>query len=146
MSPNSAIDNVTAPTSPERPAPFARLVFCLFAAPLAWALHLLVNNSIAGENCSGAAVSDAASHRWSQAIWAIYVIDAIAVGLSIAACYVAYELWKSSTQERTGDAHRSVHSGEGRTRFLALWAMLTSILFGFAILADALGVFVGPTC
>jgi hypothetical protein len=146
MSPNSAIDNATASAIPGGFALCVRLAFCLVAAPAGWALHLLVNTSIAGKNCAGAAVSEVASQPWSQAIWAIYIVDFIAVCLAIAAGYLAYELWTKSTDETANAMHRSVHSGEGRTRFLALWAMLSSILFGFAIVAGALGVFVGPTC
>jgi len=146
MSPNSVTDSATASASPEKPMPCARLVFCLVAAPVGWALHLLVNTSIAGKNCVGAALPEATSHPWLHAMWAIYIVDLIAVGLSVAAGYIAYEHWTKSMTEQAGDLHRSVHSGENRTRFLALCAMLTSILFGFAVLADVVGVLVGPIC
>ena len=60
--------------------------------------------------------------------------------------YVAFELWKKTWQEKEGDAHRLVQSGEGRTRFLAMCGVLTSVLFGLAVIFDVIGAMVGPAC
>ena len=146
MPQNSAMTGSAHPAPHREKAPYALLAFCLFAAPIGWALHLLANTSIAGQNCVGAAVGNSVRGHSASALSAIYLIDLIAILLAAAAGYVAYELWTRTKEEKAGDVHRLVHAGEGRTRFLALCGLLTSILFGLAILADAIGVLVGPPC
>jgi hypothetical protein len=119
------------------------LAFGLFAAPIGWALHLLVNYSIAGQNCVGA-VAASANARGAYSV--ILLIDLAAVILTVVAGLVAYDLWKKTKEEKVGDTHRLVQTGEGRTRFLALCGILTSTLFGLAVIVDVLGIVVGPTC
>lgn len=125
-------------------APYVSLAFGLFAAPIGWALHLLVNYSIAGQNCVGASAAPTASAGGAHSV--ILLIDLAAVILSVVAGAVAYDLWKKTREEKAGDAHRLVQAGEGRTRFLALCGILTSTLFGLAVIVDVLGILVGPPC
>jgi hypothetical protein len=133
-------------TAPHRErAPYVALVFGLVAAPLGWALHLLVNYSIAGQYCAGAALT-AATTGSDDTVSTIFLVDLIAVVLAIAGGYIAFEVWEKAKQEKEGGAHRLVQAGEGRTRFLAMCGVLTSLLFGLAVVFDAIGAMVGPPC
>jgi hypothetical protein len=115
------------------------------AAPLAWTAHLLVNYSIAGQHCVGAADIGAMATPDGR-VATILVIDLIATLIAATAGYVSHQHWLETQGEKGGGAHRLLHSGEGRTRFLSMCGMLTSGLFGVAIIIDAIGTIVGPTC
>jgi hypothetical protein len=121
------------------------LWFSVVAAPLGWAAHLLVNYSIAGQNCLGAADIDGMA-RPDGRLTAILLIDLAAILLAIIAGYIAFQRWLDTRTEKGGGAHHLVHSGEGRTRFLAMCGILTSALFGFAVVIDAIGSILGPPC
>lgn len=144
MPQNPPMTGLSHPAPHRDRAPYVSLAFGLFAAPIGWALHLLVNYSIAGQNCVGASAAATASAQGAHSV--ILLIDLAAVILSVVAGAVAYDLWKKTREEKAGDAHRLVQAGEGRTRFLALCGILTSILFGLAVIVDVLGILVGPPC
>ena len=119
--------------------------FSIVGAPLAWSARLLVNYTIAGQHCVGAANTGALAvpDDW---IATILLIDLIAVLLAAIAGSIAYRQWRETRSESSGGAHHLAHSGVGRARFLAMCGMLTSALFGVAIIIDAIGTFVGPPC
>jgi len=145
MSENPSIAGSEHPAPQRARAPCAALAFGLLAAPIGWALHLLVNYSIAGNYCAGTALT-AATTGSDDTISAIFLVDLMAVVLAIAGAYIAFELWERTRQETEGSAHHLVQSGEGRTRFLAMCGVLTSILFGLAVIFDVIGVMAGPPC
>ncbi len=119
--------------------------FSILAAPLAWAARLLVNYTIAGQHCTGAANIGAMALPDGR-IATILLIDLLALLLAIIAGCIAYGRWREARSENTGGAHHLVHSGEGRARFLAMCGMLTSTLFGVAVIIDAIGTIIGPPC
>lgn len=113
--------------------------------PLAWAAHLLINYAIAGQHCVGAADVGAIASQHGR-VTTMLIIDLLATMLAAATGYLAYHRWLETQSKKGGGAHHLVHSGEGRTRFLALCGMLTSALFGIAVIIDAIGTIVGPPC
>ena len=119
--------------------------FSIVAPPLAWAARLLVNYAIAGQHCTGAADIGAMALP-EERIATILLIDILAVVLAFVAGVIAYRRWREPRSERGGGAHHLVHSGEGRARFLAMCGMLTSALFGVAVIIDAIGTIMGPPC
>jgi hypothetical protein len=145
MSENPSITGSGHPAPQRARAPYVALAFGLFAPPIGWVLRLLVNYSIAGQYCAGAAFTAAAPGS-DDTLSMIFFVDLIAVVLAIAGGYIAFELWERTRQETEGGAHHLVQSGKGRTRFLAMCGMLTSILFGLAVIFDVIGVMVGPPC
>jgi hypothetical protein len=117
----------------------------VIGAPLAWAARLLVNYSIAGQYCIGAA--DIGQRALAHGrLTTILTIDLVAALVALIAGGIAYQHWLETQSEKGGGAHRLVHSGEGRTRFLAMCGMLTSALFGLAVIIDAIGTSIGPPC
>lgn len=122
------------------------LAFGLLSAPIAWVMHLLVNYSIAGQSCFGAAEMEEATLSSHDALSTIFIVDLAALALAASAGYVAFQLWKKTKDEKAGDTEKLVQAGEGRTRFMAMCGILASTLFGLAIAIDALGSIVGPPC
>jgi hypothetical protein len=146
MSQSSTMSGPAHPAPHRERAPYLALAFGLLSAPIAWVLHLLVNYSIAGQSCIGAAEMDGGTLSSRDALSTIFVVDLGALALAVSAGYVAYELWKKTKDEKAGDAQKLVQAGEGRTRFMAMCGILTSTLFGLAVAVDALGSIVGPPC
>lgn len=109
-------------------------------------MHLLVNYSIAGQNCLGAAAIESSALGSHDVLSTIFIVDIVALALAASAGYVALELWKKTKDEKSGATQELVQAGEGRTRFMAMCGMLTSALFGVAVAVDALGSIVGPPC
>lgn len=125
-----------------RASPVA-LWFAILAPPLAWALRLMINTVIAGQNCAGAEVR--AVHA-SGRVPIMLAIDLAALSIAIAGGYVAFRCWQQTRAEAGEDTRRLLHLGEGRTRFLALCGLLTSSLFGVAVVVDMLSIILGPPC
>jgi hypothetical protein len=130
---------------PRERAPISRLAFGLLAGPVGWALHLLVNTSIAGQYCAGASMTAEASAS-DATLSTIFLIDLIAIVLAIAGGYVAFEIWEKTAKGAQRHTDRITLAGEDRTRFLAFCGLLTSTLFGLALIFDAVGAMVGPPC
>lgn len=121
------------------------LWFSVVAAPLAWVAHLLVNYAIAGQECVASA-GEASMALASGRVTTMLLIDLAAVLLAGVAGYIAVERWRDTQSETGGGGHHLLHRGEGRTRFLAMCGILTSALFGVAVLIDAIGTVLGPPC
>ncbi len=102
--------------------------FGLLGAPLAWCLQELVNVSLAGYACYPHDVPLALPlwpHLTSISMW----VEIVALVVCIAAFIVAFSNWRRTRDEKPGDAHRLLGSGDGRTRFMAMTGILTSVLF-----------------
>ena len=73
-------------------------------------------------------------------------VEAVAVVIGIAAGLVAFANWRRSRDEKPGDAHQLLGSGDGRTRFMAMAGMMTSLLFLIGIALAALNLVAVPPC
>ena len=111
MPQNPSMTGSSHPAPHRERAPYVSLAFGLFAAPIGWALHLLVNYSIAGQNCVGA--SAAATASAGGALSAIFLIDLGAVILAAVAGFVAYEPLEKDQGRKSG---RCASTGSGRRR------------------------------
>lgn len=123
------------------------LIFGSSGAPLAWAAHLLANYAVASTVCfPGQALRQQPlpSIQWA---WSLLVaIDLIAMAIAVLAALTAYRNWLLSHDEATGYAHGMVEIGEGRTSFLSLWGILTSVGFFVAVAFDFIALWVVPLC
>ncbi len=119
--------------------------FGLLGAPTAWSLQELVNVGLAGYACYPHDVP-LALPLWpalgSIAAW----IEAGAVVVCVAASLVAWASWRKSREEKPGDAHQLLGSGDGRTRFMAMAGIITSVLFLIATALAALGLATVSPC
>ncbi|HVY07885.1 MAG TPA: hypothetical protein VHB46_18060 [Burkholderiales bacterium] len=120
------------------------LAFALFTAPVAWLLQLGASFFVAAHACH--AESPPLQNIPSGLRWLLAGFNLGATVLAIVAVAVAVRLWGRTRQEHTGSAHTLVDVGEGRTRFLALCAMIAGIAFLVALLFTGVGLFGVPLC
>lgn len=141
----------SAPERQPHPSPHRHRVlrwalwFGLLGAPMAWSLQELVNVSLAGHACYPHDVP-LAMPLWpvlgNVAGW----VDAVAVIVCIAAGLVAWTSWRRSRNEGPGDAHQLLGGGDGRTRFMAMAGIMTSVLFLIGTALAALNLVAVAPC
>ena len=73
-------------------------------------------------------------------------VEAAAFVICIAALIVAVVSWRRTRDEKPGDAHRLLGSGDGRTRFMAMAGIMTSALFLIGTALAALNLEGVPPC
>ncbi len=149
----------TAATSSERshaerqphPSPhrgrvrYLTIWFGLIGAPLAWILQEAVNVGLSGYACYPRDVP-LAEPLWPQLGSITLGVEVIAIVVCIGAWIAACVSWRRSRNERPGDAHQLIGSGDGRTRFMAMAGMMISALFLIAVAAAALNIAGTPPC
>jgi hypothetical protein len=129
---------------PPRQVGVALLLVALAAGPLAWGLHLVLNFGFASQVCFPGLTPrvGAAGVAW---LWALLIaIDLAGMAGCVAAALLAWRRWRTAPRQLPVD--REIETGEGRSRFLAAWGMLTSALFAIAIFFDFVGLWVLPLC
>jgi hypothetical protein len=135
----------------EHPAPARHavapglLLYALAAAPTAWLFQTVFGMAVARHACYPKDTPLAyAAFGYAQGLLGGAMVAATAVAF----CAVAASLfaWKKTGEEKGGDGHTLLEIGEGRTRFLAMCAVILSIGFSFAIGFSALGLAIVPLC
>jgi hypothetical protein len=125
----------------------AELAFALAAAPAGWAIQLVVGYGLTSHVCfSGSAPDVSSSFAGGDAIALLLVVELIAFLVAVSGAVIAWRLWRATRQEVGGNAEEMVEAGKGRTRFLALWGVLTSLGFLGAIVFSLIGLIVVPLC
>ncbi|QEE41786.1 MULTISPECIES: hypothetical protein [unclassified Methylobacterium] len=115
-----------------------QVAFGLAGAPLAWVGLSLVNYGLASQSCA----MDAAGATWAI----LGVADILGLGISLAALWYAHAAWRRTGTEQAGGQQRTLEIGEGRTRFLALCGIVTSLGFAIGILFALLPILLVSTC
>ncbi|ODR93391.1 hypothetical protein AUC71_05245 [Methyloceanibacter marginalis] len=135
----------------EHPAPhrervlLAALIFGLLAAPLAWALQLVINYAASSYVCFPGDVPHTGVGE--DRVWMILLmVELVALAVAIAGAAVAERSWNTTRHETSGHAQAMVDVGHGRTRFLAMWGLMLSIGFALAIVFSLVGLFMVPLC
>jgi hypothetical protein len=124
----------------------AELAFALAAAPAAWAIQLVVGYGLTSHVCFSGSAPDVSSFAGGGAIALQLVIELIALLVAASSAVIAWRLWRTTRQEVEGNAVEMVEAGKGRTRFLALWGLMTSVGFLGAIAFSLVGLLVVPLC
>ena len=124
------------------------LAFGVAGGPLAWGVHLVVNYGIASHACFPGAVAaqPAAARRQAVCGGSCSASISIAIAVAAAAALVSYRSWRATRREFAGRAGDLIEIGEGRTRFLALWGLLTGVGFLLAVVFDGVALWVVPLC
>jgi len=117
----------------------------LFAAPAAWSVQSLLDVSLSGYACYPQD-EPLATPIWSGLGTALAAANVVALLVCLIGGIVAWMAWRKSGAERPGSAHHLLESGDGRTRFLALAGVLTSLLFIVAVGFETVQSFVGLPC
>ncbi|HEX4293586.1 MAG TPA: hypothetical protein VHZ29_05585 [Rhizomicrobium sp.] len=107
------------------------LWFGIGAAPAFWFLQLVLGYWAWAQRCYPA---DAPVSGQASALPAtLMAFDALCVAIAVAGFVASFLVWRPLRAE-TPAGTVLVHIGEGRTRFLAVWGMLSSGCFLIAIL------------
>jgi hypothetical protein len=116
------------------------LMSCLFAAPALWSLQHLVLYAVASHYC-GLEPAVAARGNAGWLLWLLAVVNLAAlVGAALALALSLRSLHRTRREYAEG-SDDIVDAGEGRTRFLSIWAVWLSALFLLAIAFNTISVF-----
>lgn len=142
---------MSEPGTSAHPAPhrhrveFWVLLFGAAASPLMWMGHLWLSYGLSSRTCFPADMADAGVSVGGLR-GALLVFDAGAIVVSLIALVVSYRSWRATRAEAHGRIEHAVEIGEGRTRFLAIWGMISSLMFLGAILFAAIASIMVPLC
>ena len=137
-------------TDAAHPAPhrhtinFGLLATALIATPAIWGLRLVINFGIDSHYCFPGARRSAGLPGWA---WPTLLgIDFLAIAVAVAAVLISLTSWRLSREEFAASSGPLIEIGEGRTRFLALWGLMTAIGFLVALGFDLVSLWITPAC
>ncbi len=121
------------------------LIAGLAIPPVAWVLELLVGFGISSNACP------LTPHAHSQPGFSgeatlLIVLQLGCLIAAVASGLMSRRHWLRVRREKKDSEHSHLTIGEGRTRFLALAAMLTAGTFAIAILFNVLEPVLIPSC
>jgi hypothetical protein len=134
----------TGPAPETRSVRFLWLLFGASVAPLFWLGQLMLGYGVTAYICyPGDHPEPLIQTR--PLFMALVAFDAVALAACAAGAVVSWRIW-----QRGKDSHSerqfTVHLGEGRIRFLALWGIMSSLWFFFAILFNTIASVTVPPC
>lgn len=144
-------NDTTAVQTQAHPAPHRErvgllaLAFGVLAGPFAWGVRLVLNYGIASTAC----FPDNARRLPPRPEWlrtTLTSIELIAILVAATGALVSFRIWQSTRYESEGHAGHLIEAGEGRTRFLAVWGMITGVGFLLFNVFDLVAVMVLPKC
>jgi hypothetical protein len=138
--------------SPEtHPAPYRKnaslfsLGFGLAAAPLAWAAQSIICYALSSYGC----FPDQTHRAAPLLIETLPILVALNVAALILAALggaIAYRNWRGTREERDGGSEHLIEIGEGRTRFLSMCGVLSSLGFLIATVFTSSAIVLAPLC
>lgn len=121
------------------------LIFSAGAGPIFWLGQLILAYAISAQVCfNGDHPTTIASSAPLHA--ALLAFDVIAIAAAIVGGLVSYMCWRRVRHEVAGGHRHMIEAGEGRTRFMAMWGMLSNGCFLIAIIFEAIASFMVPLC
>ncbi len=120
------------------------LLLLLAAPPLAWGLHLVINYAFASQVCfpGWTPRGNAAGVGW---LWPLLIaIDLAALAACVAAAVLSLRSWRDAPHDYPLD--QELETGEGRSRFLGLWGLLTGAMMFATIFFDFVSLWILPLC
>jgi len=130
------------------------LWFGLYGGPLAWSVQTLVNLPVAAHGCFPR-LEPLSSPISSGVRVSVIVVSIAALALCMTAAFVAFRSWTLTREEhQSGAGSARVHApataltetGEGRTRFMALCGLVTSLTFLVVSLIHTASIFLVSPC
>lgn len=140
--------NVGQP-APDRERVSRRALYTgLFLAPLAWFVQLVVGFELSGRVCFTPAMPD--NSPATVPVWFDIVLAATNILALVTACVallVAIRcLRHTGTRQHPPGSGGMMHVGQGRSRFLAVFGLTTSLLFLAAIAFNTASLYLVPLC
>lgn len=138
--------------SPEiHPAPHRRnaglfsLGFGLAAAPLAWAAQSIIGYALSSYGCFVGPTPRPVPlfvETWSI----LLALNVAALIIAVLGGAIAYRNWRATREEQGGGSEHLVEIGEGRTRFVAMCGILSSLGFLIATVFTSSAIALAPLC
>lgn len=121
------------------------LTFAVAAPALFWIVQGLAGYWTSSAACY--AGDHPAPQPWVGALETVFpVLDAVSLLGALVAGGVCYMFWRRVRHEKKGGHEHTQEIGEGRTRFMAIWGLLSAICFGTAILFNIIATVAVPSC
>ena len=155
-----AAAGTTTSGAPAHPAPerqrvrLAALWFGLAGGPAAWSVQTLVSLPVAAHACYPRLVP-LSSPVFGGVRGVVFLLGVMAFVVSAVAAGVAWRTWSRTRQEHHADSGAGarhtesmalLETGEGRTRFMALAGLMTSVTFLLVTAAHAATLFFVAPC
>lgn len=121
------------------------LIFGAAAAPLFWLGQVMLGYGVTAWACYPGDHPQAVATPGSL-FAAMIAFDAVALAACAAGGGVSWWAWRQTRREVEGGESFALHTGEGRTRFLALWGLMSSLWFFLAVLFNAIASVTVPPC
>ena len=118
-------------------------LFAVWGAPIAWLVQLSVSFAFSSNPCFAAGDRLFASPGVQLAP---LIASCAALLVALAALWVGVVLFRRTAGETGGGKRHLVETGQGRTRFMAVWAMAFSCVFVVLIAVNIGLLVVLPTC
>lgn len=141
--------------APERSrVALAGLWFGFLAGPAAWTAQTLVDTALTSHGCFPRLVP-LSSPTLGGLRGVLFVVGVVAIALCVAGGLVSWRDWMRTRDEhhsRSGKAAQHgqpaalLETGEGRTRFMALSGLLTSVTFLIVVIAHTASIFLVSPC
>ena len=128
----------------DRVSPWA-VWFGLLGAPLAWGAQLLINSTLGAHGCYPHDVP-LAMPIWGAMREVMLGVELAAILVCVAALLSAWFAWHRARHEKQGSGQRVVEGGDGRTRFMAMSGLMTSLLFLIGAGFACINVILVPAC
>lgn len=124
---------------------FWALMFGCCAAPIFWLGQLMLGYGVSAQICYG---GDHPTMRSTPGTLhaTLVVFDVAGIAVAVLGGIVSWMSWNATQEEKSGGAHRALHIGEGRARFMALWGIMSSLWFLGAIVFNTIASLVVPLC
>lgn len=120
------------------------LLFGLLGAPAVAALETLIGMGAVGHACFPADHPlEAPLYAPQPIVWAAHLI---ALAVAVLSVLASFRAWGRTRHEHEGGREAMLEIGEGRTRFLAMTAVLTSLGFLILIVFNTVGLVVLHPC
>lgn len=134
--------------------PLSWLWFGFAGAPAAWSVQTLVNLPLAAHSCYPR-LTPLTTPTTGSLRGIAFVVSLVALAMCAAATVVAWRSWwrtREEHQQRTGRGQQHepssalLETGEGRTRFMALAGVLTSVTFLVVSAVNTAAIFLVTPC
>ncbi|TFI57530.1 hypothetical protein E2493_14250 [Sphingomonas parva] len=146
MSSRDAPETAVSHPSPQRERVSSpRLLLALILAPTAWLGQLIASYSLSSVACdpSGSSVDmEVVPGLWTL----LLLINLASLAAGTVGIWLAWAAWRRSRREKAGGRHTLLDVGEGRTRFMAVSALIVSGIFLVAIAAEAAALLILQRC
>lgn len=116
------------------------LAFALVAPGLAWSLQLSAGAALGRIACVG---GDGAAPRFAGVAGlqvAVIPVNLVALAVAVAGLIVGWLAFSHTRVQSGGETEGLLDAGEGRSRFLAVWAIFAGVLFALSIAFNTIGV------